>query len=699
MDRRPGDRAVLKRAPYDVVVAGAGPAGSMAAIHLARAGHRVALLDRSRFPRDKSCGDGLVPRAVDLLTEAGLGDVLAGARIMDGVCLHARSAVHGGSGRPTESGAGGVTLARREFDALLVERAVAAGAELRERAEIVDLDRAPGGARRVLARTDRGADWIETRFVVGADGGRSLVARRAGLFRASGAMLGVARRGYFRSASPLVPAFHIHVPLPLGALDRRFAGYGWAFPVAGDLINVGVGLYPAGRPTRFPSLVQLFDGFVAALAAAHGMADLDPCGRPIGGLLASGCDPARCHGEGVVLVGDAAGLVDPFTGEGIHPALRSGTLAAEVLDGALRSGGADLGAYGPRLAGMFSRRMRQGAAFLRGYPAISRAIVCAIDRDARFFAGLRRAAFGLDTGPGAEAPAAYRACFRDIPAIGGDPVDRVQRRLREVLSELNYLLPKIAGTLSDPAAVEARLAMALACHFAAGGRAGRETVEALVAVELCVLAFEAQNAVGDLGSEAESRHPDPADSCVLMVSDGMLTQAHLILSGMAPEIQWRVSDVAASYAMHWLELLRRSGAGTLGPRALLDLRAKTSGALHALSAELGMMTAGATPPGLADLARTAATQLALAVGLEGDAAEQGNDSQHPPSYPALLAETCPPALARARAAARAAAIRADLLTLCARAEVPPTARDLIGRVIAAGGPGAGAAARETGATA
>lgn len=293
----------------DVLVVGAGPAGSSAAIHLARGGARVLLADKARFPRDKPCGGGLTGRA---LKRIPVDPTPVIERDVDRFELRLR---YGTRFARTHSEPLIRMTQRRRLDAFLAEHAAAAGAELRDGARVEPIELDDTG---VTARV--GADTVRAAVVIGADGANGVVARAAGL--GDGIVRGVALEG--------------NVPFDAlrGELDRTAVielavlpgGYGWVFP-KGDHANLGVGGWGSEGP-------RLRD-HLARLAGEHGLSldvltDLRGHRLPMRRL---GTPAGRGR---VLLVGDAAGLVDPLSGDGLYEAFVSSRLAADaILDGDL----------------------------------------------------------------------------------------------------------------------------------------------------------------------------------------------------------------------------------------------------------------------------------------------------------------------------------------------------------------------------
>jgi len=290
---------------FDVLVVGAGPAGSATAIHLARGGANVLLAEKARFPRDKPCGGGLTGRAVRELP-CPVDPVVE--HVVDRFELRLRygTRFERGSGRPLI-----LMTQRRRLDAYLAERAAAAGAELRDGCRVADVT---VGAEDISAAVN--GSRVRAGVVVGADGANGIVARSAGL--GTGIVNGVALEGNVPWDALDRDRYDGRAVVELGVVP---GGYGWVFP-KGDHANLGVGGWGSEGPRLRSHL--------ARLAAAHdvsfdGLTDLRGHRLPMRPL---GVAPAAGR---VLLVGDAAGLVDPLSGDGMYEAFVSARLAAEAI--------------------------------------------------------------------------------------------------------------------------------------------------------------------------------------------------------------------------------------------------------------------------------------------------------------------------------------------------------------------------------
>jgi geranylgeranyl reductase family protein len=311
---------------FDVLVVGGGPAGSVAALVLARGGARVALVDKARFPRDKACGDLVGPRGVQLLDDLGI-KIPGSRQVGDMIVL-------GPTGRrvrlPCRPGITypgyGFAAPRAVFDETLLAAAAEAGAEV-----FVGRAGGPLGDDAALDGFELSSGVrLSADVVIGADGATSRVADAAGLVDPARVLWGFALRAYVDDP----------VDLPYIALwesepGRGFPGYGWLFPGVGGRANIGLGLGMLSDRGASGAAAQQFGAFAAHLRRLDVLqtdvpADPRQPGR-LGGWLKMGMlgtIPARGR---VLLVGDAAGLVNPLQGEGIAQAMVSGRAAADAV--------------------------------------------------------------------------------------------------------------------------------------------------------------------------------------------------------------------------------------------------------------------------------------------------------------------------------------------------------------------------------
>jgi len=306
---------------FDVLVVGAGPGGSVAALVLARAGARVALLDKSAFPRDKACGDLVGPRGVQLLTDLGIV-IPTGRRVGDMVVV-------GPTGRrvrlPSAPGTTypgyGISVTRTVLDAAIRDAALAAGAEAR----LGRADRPVVTDGRVAGVSTADGQVILADHVIGADGATSRVAATLDLVDRRTALWGFALRSYVSQRVELPTIVFVET-----GPWRGLPGYGWIFPGPDGQANVGLGTGSLSARDGTTAVRALPD-FVERLRRDGLLDGPVLAGRRLGGWLkmgATGTVPARGR---VLLVGDAAGLVNPLQGEGISQAMASGSAAARAV--------------------------------------------------------------------------------------------------------------------------------------------------------------------------------------------------------------------------------------------------------------------------------------------------------------------------------------------------------------------------------
>lgn len=399
---------------FDVLVVGAGPGGSTAAYHLAAHGVNVALVEKSSFPREKVCGDGLTPRAVKAMLDMGVDTSADGFVRVNGLRVYGPRGVMDLPWPDLASWpAYGLVRTRLDFDEILARRAQQAGAVLRERTEVVApvMDRTwvagatvraveaerelagvggragtaavqpegesapPGtgnGSRSGRVTRARGPlRTVRARFVIAADGASSRFAGQVGVRRDPRRPLGIAARRYYRWERPMEPWLEAWLTLSRG--DGVMPGYGWIFPVSDTVVNVGAGLLNTFTGFKDVSARQVMDVFVRSLPPSWGVDEDHADGSLKSGPLPMGFNRRPLAAPGMLVIGDAGGVVNPFNGEGISYAMETGRLAAELIHEALAKGKPGLAhVYPVEVRRRYGRYYTLGNTFVRliGNPQI-----------------------------------------------------------------------------------------------------------------------------------------------------------------------------------------------------------------------------------------------------------------------------------------------------------------------------------------
>jgi menaquinone-9 beta-reductase len=327
----------------DVVVVGAGPGGAAAAAHLALRGRDVLLLEKDAFPRDKVCGDGLTPRVVRELLALGMVDEAHGRAV--GWATQRGLRIHGGHTvmelewpELDDWPSWGATATRRVFDQAVARRAVDAGARLIEGATVTGpLWRDPT-EERVTGVAWRDADGrpheARAPVVIAADGASGSFAKHLGVTRRLDRPMAVAARTYYRSSRSTDDWMSSFLDLRDGEGDL-LSGYGWVFPLDDGTINVGLGLLSTSREFRATDYRRMLASWADGLADEWETTDATRTAPIRSGAIPMGFNRTPLHQRGVLLVGDAGGMVNPFNGEGISYAMEAASLAGDIVDEAL----------------------------------------------------------------------------------------------------------------------------------------------------------------------------------------------------------------------------------------------------------------------------------------------------------------------------------------------------------------------------
>jgi len=313
----------------EVLVVGAGPAGSSAAAWSARAGKQVTIIDSATFPRDKPCGDGLTPRAIAELSSLGLAGWLNGRARNLGL----RAAGFGqelllpwpGGSLPNYGGA----APRMVLDATILGVATDAGASLLQNTSAHDVVVENGEIKSVIAKTAEGEIQIKAAKVIIADGARSQLGRKLNRQWHRDTAYGVAARGYIDSERSDDPWISSHLELR-NAENEILSGYGWIFPLGTGEVNIGVGTLATSKRPADINLRALLSQYTDQQRGDWKLSG--EIKSPWSALLPMGGAVSGVAGRNYMFVGDAAGCVNPLNGEGIDYGLETGRLAAHMLD-------------------------------------------------------------------------------------------------------------------------------------------------------------------------------------------------------------------------------------------------------------------------------------------------------------------------------------------------------------------------------
>jgi geranylgeranyl reductase family protein len=400
----------------DVIVVGAGPAGSTTAFYLAQSGLDVLLLEKSRFPREKVCGDGLTPRAVKSLVGMGIS-----VTEQDGWVRNKGLRVIGAGKRlelpwPELSSYPGYGLVRtrHDLDEELARRAEQAGARLHEGITVTGpvTDERTGQVTGVVARPDGGGErTYRARVVVAADGNSSRLSVAVGLRKRDDRPLGVAVRTYYKT--PRHDDDYLESWLDLWDGDRLLPGYGWIFGMGDGTSNVGLGLLNTSTAFGHTDYHALLRRWLKSMPVEWGFTEENRTEPVRGAALPMGFNRTPHYYQGLLLAGDAGGMVNPFNGEGIAYAMESGEILARTVTQALARARA---AETERVLAGYPRALRQTYG---GYYTLGRQFVKLIGKPE-----LMRFA----TKHGMTRPALMRFALKlmaNLTDTGGDATDRL----------------------------------------------------------------------------------------------------------------------------------------------------------------------------------------------------------------------------------------------------------------------------------
>ena len=320
---------------YDIIIVGAGPAGTSAALYADRLGLKTIILDKTTFPRDKICGDALSGKSVKYMRELGVLDEvpkLRGStirRITFGSPSHKQFDIHLSNPQNTGNIKEGYVIPREIFDNFLFEKAQKV-TEIRQGFNVSDLLYDNGKIVGIKGLQDKEKKEVYAPIILGCDGAKSTIARKLGFHTEDQDNTAIAIRCYYEGVKGLTDQIELHF------VDEVLPGYFWLFPAGDNIANIGIGLSKKQAKKDERKLTEILGEVTDSSYFKERFKGSKRLENPKGWSLPLGRIERPNHGDGFMLLGDAAGLVDPFTGEGIGNAMASAKFAIEVSKEAIK---------------------------------------------------------------------------------------------------------------------------------------------------------------------------------------------------------------------------------------------------------------------------------------------------------------------------------------------------------------------------
>ena len=421
-----------KEKKYDVIVVGAGPGGSSTSFILARNGVHVLLIDKHSFPRDKSCGDGLTRTSTRAIHKLGYLEKFQKHLKIRGVKIKVKDEGEKIFPYPMKLANPnyGLTVPREILDHYMLEEAIKAGTEFRGKtafSELIIRDSKICGI--ILASGEE----IYADVVIGADGAASKIAYQANLASTPKSKLGFGIRAYCNNISGLLNQLEIYLPIMDGVNRNVLPSYGWVFPMGDGVANIGVGLF---EKRGDDNIKDIMNRFIDRLKQTdRRFSEMSLQGKYFGAPMRFDFDPNKSYRSGLLLVGDAAGMISPFTGEGIGTAIDSGVEAANLILKRIKDSKPDfnnLEEYGNILKNKYQGYFEIGMESVRRYHLTWNVLKNTFNNNKPLFKILRTASVF----PEGLGESFFESCFSNVESFVGSYYGELKTDLISVSSSI-----------------------------------------------------------------------------------------------------------------------------------------------------------------------------------------------------------------------------------------------------------------------